>query len=69
MTANCRVEGSTLTTNQLCRVYSYKTGKVKVRTKGYRNVKVTITLKAIPKAGAPVQYGPSTTWTRTWRVR
>lgn len=69
MSANCRIQGSAKTTNQLCRVYSYRTGKVKVRTKGYRNVQVTITLKAIPKAGAPVQYGPSETWTRTWRVR
>jgi hypothetical protein len=69
MTARCTAAGSERSTNQLCRVYSYTSGKVKIRTKGYRNVQVTITLRAIPKAGAPAQYGPSETWTRTWRVR
>jgi hypothetical protein len=56
-------------TVQLCRIHSYKTGKVKVRTKGFRDVRVTITLQALTKANAPVQYGPSAAWTRTWRVR
>jgi hypothetical protein len=68
MKAECTAEGIAPTV-QLCRIYSYKTGKIKVRTKGFRNVRVTITLQALTKADAPVQYGPSTTWTRTWRVR
>jgi DNA-binding beta-propeller fold protein YncE len=68
MKATCTAEGIDPTV-QLCRIYSYKTGKIKVRTKGFRNVRVTITLQALTKANAPVQYGPSTTWTRTWRVR
>jgi DNA-binding beta-propeller fold protein YncE len=69
MTATC-TDGTGRSTGQLCRIYSYKTGKVKVRTKGYRNVQVTVTLQLIPKQpGAPVQYGPSAMWTRTWRVR
>jgi DNA-binding beta-propeller fold protein YncE len=68
MTATC-ADGTGRATGQLCRIHSYKTGKVKVRTKGYRNVQVTVTLQLIPKVGAPVQYGPSATWTRTWRVR
>ncbi len=69
MTATC-TDGAGRTSGKLCRIYTYKTGKVKVRTKGYRNVQVTITVHLIPKQpGAPVQYGPSATWTRTWRVR
>jgi hypothetical protein len=54
---------------RLCKFTIYRNGKVKVRTKGYRNVQVTITIQSVPKAGAPVQYGPSAVWTRTWRVR
>jgi hypothetical protein len=61
--------GAELTSAQLCTFTTYKTGKVKVRTKGYKNVRVQVSVQAVPKAGAPVQYGPSTTWTRTWRVR
>jgi hypothetical protein len=61
--------GAELTSTQLCRFRVYKTGKVKVRTKGYRNVRMTVTIRSIPKAGAPAQYGPSALWTRTWRVR
>jgi DNA-binding beta-propeller fold protein YncE len=68
MTASC-TDGTARPTEELCRIYRYKTGKVKVRTKGYRNVQMTVTLQALPKLGAPVRYGPSTPWTRTWRVR
>ena len=61
--------GAGLPSTQLCKFTQYKTGKVKVRTKGYRNVRVQVTVQSVPKAGAPVQYGPSTAWTRTWKVR
>ena len=56
---------------QAVRIYTvYKTGKVKVRTKGYRNVQVTVSIvHLIPKASAGPTYGPSATWTRTWRVK
>jgi hypothetical protein len=68
MTVTC-TDGTGRSSGKLCRIYTYRTGKVKVRTKGYRNVTLTITVHVIPKAGAPAQYGPSAMWTRTWRVR
>jgi hypothetical protein len=61
--------GAELTSTQLCKFSVYKTGKVKVRTKGYRNVRVQVSVQSLPNSKAPVQYGPSMTWTRTWLVR
>jgi hypothetical protein len=73
VTTSCYVPqglaGAELTSAQLCKFSVYKTGKVKVRTKGYRNVRVSVTIRSVPKSGAPIQYGPSTAWTREWRVR
>jgi DNA-binding beta-propeller fold protein YncE len=61
--------GTALTSDQLCSYRVYKTGKIKVRTKGVRGVKVMISIQSVPKVGAPVQYGPSDAWTRSWSVR
>ena len=68
VTRSC-TDGTWRSSSRLCRFTVYKNGKVKVRTKGYRNVRVTISIVAVPRASAGPTYGPSSTWTRTWRVR
>ena len=37
--------------------------------KGYRNVRITISIQAQPKSSAGLTYGPSPVWTRTWSVK
>jgi Fibronectin type III domain/IPT/TIG domain len=62
--------GTDKTSKQLCTLTVYKkSGKVKVRTKGYRNVVVTLSIQSVPKPSAGSSYGPSPVWTRTWNVR
>ena len=68
VTRTC-TNGTGLSSWKLCRFTVYKSGKVKVRTRGYRNVVVTVSIVAVPKASAGPTYGASPTWTRTWRVR
>ena len=68
VTRTC-TNGTGLSSSKLCRFTVYKTGKVKVRTKGFKNVVVTISIVATPKSSAGPTYGPSPTWTRTWNVR
>ena len=68
VTRTC-TNGTGLSSSKLCRFTVYKTGKVKVRTKGFKNVVVTISIVATPKSSAGPMYGPSPTWTRTWKVR
>jgi hypothetical protein len=69
VTRSC-TNGTARTSKQLCTFTVYKkSGKVKVRTKGFRNVVVTLSIQSVPKAGAGPAYGPSPVWTRTWNVR
>lgn len=68
VTRSC-TNGTWRSSSTLCKFTVYKSGKVKVRTKGYRNVRVTISIVAVPRASAGPVYGPSPTWTRTWRVK
>lgn len=68
VTRSCS-NGTALSSSKLCKFTVSKTGKVKVRTKGYRNVLVTVSIQNVPKASAGPAYGPSQTWTRTWRVK
>jgi hypothetical protein len=68
VTRTC-TNGTGLSSSKLCKFTVYKTGKVKVRTKGFKNVVVTISIVATPKSSAGPTYGPSPTWTRSWNVR
>jgi hypothetical protein len=68
VTRTC-TNASGIASSKLCKFTVYKSGKVKVRTKGYRNVVITVSIVATPKASAGPTYGPSPTWTRTWNVR
>jgi DNA-binding beta-propeller fold protein YncE len=68
VTRTC-TDGTARASAKLCKFTVYKDGKVKVRTKGYRNVIVTVSIQNVPKASAGPMYGPSQTWTRTWRVK
>ncbi len=68
VSATC-TDGTARASAELCTVKLYKTGKVKVRTKGFRGVRVRIELQSVPTSRAPAQYGPSAVWTRTWTVR
>ena len=68
VTRTC-TNGTGIASSKLCKFTVYKSGKVKVRTRGYRNVVITISIVAVPKASAGPTYGPSPTWSRTWRVR
>ena len=68
VTRTC-TDGTARTSAKLCQFTVSKTGKVKVRTKGYKNVLVTVSIQNVPKASAGPIYGPSPTWTRTWRVK
>jgi sugar lactone lactonase YvrE len=68
VTRSCS-NGTALSSAKLCKFTVYKNGKVKVRTKGYRNVAVTVSIQNVPKASTGPTYGPSPTWTRTWRVK
>jgi DNA-binding beta-propeller fold protein YncE len=69
VTRSC-TNGTAKTSKQLCTFTVYKkSGKVKVRTKGYRNVVVTLSIQSAPKPSAGPTFGPSPTWTRTWTVR
>jgi Fibronectin type III domain/IPT/TIG domain len=69
VTRSC-TNGTAKTSKQLCTFTVYKkSGKVKVRTKGYRHVVVTLSIHSVPKASAGPTFGPSPTWTRTWTVR
>ena len=63
VTRSC-TNGTWRSSSTLCKFTVYKSGKVKVRTKGYRNVRVTISIVAVPRASAGPVYGPSPTWTR-----
>ena len=62
-------DGTTRTSAQLCTFKVSKKGKVQVRVKGYRHVRITIAIQAVPKPSAGAAYGPSAVWTRTWRVK
>ena len=58
-----------LRSKKLCTFTVTKKGKVKVRTKGYRNVVITVSIQNVPKASAGPTFGPSRVWTRSWRVK
>ena len=58
VTRTC-TNGTGLSSSKLCKFTVYKTGKVKVRTKGFKNVVVTISIVATPKSSAGPTYGPS----------
>lgn len=66
--ASCVRAGSALPSASLCKFKVSSTGKVTVKTKGKRNVTVTVTLQAQPRAGNPA-VGPSAPFSRTWSVR
>jgi hypothetical protein len=68
VSATC-TDGTARASAELCTFKLYKTGKVKVRTKGVRGVRVRIELQSVPTSRAPAQYGPSAIWSRTWTVR
>ena len=68
VTRSC-TNGTGIASSKLCRFTVYKSGKVKVRTRGYRNVVITVSIVATPKSSAGPIYGPSPTWTRTWHVK
>jgi hypothetical protein len=68
VTRSCS-NGTALSSSTLCTFTVSKSGKVKVRTKGYKNVLVMVSIQNVPKASAGPTYGPSATWTRTWRVK
>jgi hypothetical protein len=68
VTRSC-TNGTALSSAKLCKFRVTKKGKVQVRVKGYKNVRVMISIVAVPKSKAGPAYGPSPTWTRTWRVK
>ena len=68
VTRSC-TDGTARTSAKLCKFTVNKNGKVKVRTKGYKNVLVTVSIQNVPKASAGPTFGPSPTRTRTWRVK
>ena len=70
VTRSC-TDGTARTSAQLCSFKVSKKGKVQVqvRVKGYRNVRITIAIQAVPKPTAGAAFGPSAVWTRTWRVK
>ncbi|MGB3676304.1 MAG: fibronectin type III domain-containing protein [Candidatus Nanopelagicales bacterium] len=68
VTRKC-TNGTGIASSKLCKFTVYKSGKVKVRTRGYRNVVITVSIVSTPKSSAGPMYGPSPTWTRTWRAK
>ena len=68
VTRTC-TNGTGLSSSKLCRFTVYKSGKVKVRTKGLPERGGHGQHRGRPEVRAGPTYGPSPTWTRTWRVQ
>jgi hypothetical protein len=45
-----------------------KKGKIRVKTRGYDKVKVTVIIRAKPKKGSEDAYKPNS-WRKSWRLR
>lgn len=67
VTGTCAKAGSALPTSVLCQFIYGRWGKVSVRTKGHRNVTVTLVIQSLPRTPNPaLSWGK---WQRSWKVK